>query len=47
MAGKHTTVQVSMHRRKGSDVMYLESDKEYSFHSWAKKSVLEAMRVLL
>lgn len=23
----------------GSEVRYLESDKEYSFHSWAKRSL--------
>lgn len=29
---------------KGSEVKYLESDKEYSFHSWAKRS-FEAARL--
>ncbi len=35
----------SMQRTKGSENMYLESDSAYSFHSWPKKSVMDAMRV--
>ena len=34
-----------MQRTKGSENMYLESDREYSFHSWPKKSVIDAIRV--
>ena len=42
---KGTAVIVSMQRTKGSENMYLESDSEYSFHSWPKKSVMLAIRV--
>ena len=35
-----TAVTVSMHSTKGSDVKYLESDQEYSFHICPKRSCL-------
>ena len=42
-----TAVMVSMHRTKGSDVRYLESDIAYSFQNWPKRSLAGAMRVWL
>jgi hypothetical protein len=42
---RRTAVTVSMQRTKGSENMYLESESEYSFHSWPKKSVMLAIRV--
>lgn len=43
--GGHTAVIVSIHRTKGSENRYLESESEYSFHSCPKKSCIPAMRV--
>ncbi len=34
---KHTAVRLSMQSINGSEVTYLESDNEYSFHSCAKR----------
>ena len=39
-----TTVQVSIQRTSGSDIMYRESDKAYSFHNWPKTSCMLAIR---
>ncbi len=38
-----TAVTVSMHSTNGSDVMYLESENEYSFHNWPNRSCLPGM----
>lgn len=45
--GVLTAVIVSMHRTKGSDVRYLESAREYSFHSCPNRSCAGAIRVWL
>ncbi len=42
-----TAVTVSMHRTKGSEVRYRESESEYSFHSCPKRSCAPPMRVWL
>lgn len=43
-SGPHATaVMVSMHTTKESWVMYRESEREYSFQSWPKRSVRLAM----
>lgn len=36
---QRTAVIVSTQIMKGSEVKYLESDRAYSFHSWAKRSL--------
>jgi len=36
----HTTVRLSIHSTRGSEVMYLESLNAYSFQSWPKKSCM-------
>ena len=43
MIEKRTAVTVSMHKTNGSEVRYLESEKEYSFHSWPNRSCLPGM----
>ena len=43
MNGGHTAVTVSMHKTNGSEVKYLESEKEYSFHSCPNRSCLPGM----
>jgi hypothetical protein len=37
-------VTVSIHRTKGSEMRYLESEYAYSFHIWPNRSVAGAMR---
>ena len=40
---RRTTVHVSIESKNGSEVMYRESLNAYSFHNWAKKSLLDAI----
>ena len=43
MIEERTAVTVSMHRTNDSEVKYLESEKEYSFHSCPNRSCLPGM----
>lgn len=40
---RHTTVSVSMQSINGSETMYRESERAYSFQSWAKRACEEGM----
>ncbi len=40
LVGGRTAVTVSMHKTKDSEVKYLESENEYSFHSCPNRSCL-------
>ena len=43
MLVEHTAVTVSMHKTKDSEVRYLESENEYSFHNCPNRSCLPGM----
>lgn len=43
MMEERTAVTVSMHKTKDSEVKYLESENEYSFHNCPNRSCLPGM----
>lgn len=43
MTEERTAVTVSMHKTNASEVKYLESEKEYSFHNCPNRSCLPGM----
>ena len=43
MVKERTAVTVSMHKTNASEVKYLESENEYSFHNCPNKSCLPGM----